>query len=159
VSFRKQDVLNGVAGNTDQRSGNSSLREDRSGIGGRDIVGTQMHSICSARNGCVYSGINKNFCASSGQALNVDNAHILYRASSQLDKLARVKILLAYLNRVDTCAGRSGNAIQQQPQALIALGRELSAIGYVIEKQFLDISRTGASAMQRGRTFPPLLMA
>jgi len=108
-----------------------------------------MNAICSTRNGRIYPRINKNFCFSWGYGLRADMTHNLHGASSQLNKLARRKIPLAYLNRVDTCVGSGGNPIQQQSQTLIALGGKLSAIGYVVEKQFLDINRTGAPTTQR----------
>ena len=103
-----------------------------------------MYSVCSAGNCCIHPGINEQPCSHAGLTGYVDATHDLQRASSQFDKFPRVKVLFAQLNRIDTRVHRLRNMIEQQSHALIVTGGKLSAIGYVVEKQFSTLTEQSA---------------
>ena len=59
LCFGQRYLLNRVARDTDRGSRDSNMRKDHSRIRSRDIIGAQMHAICSAGDGYVDTRVNQ----------------------------------------------------------------------------------------------------
>jgi hypothetical protein len=105
-----------VARYCDGRIANPTLKQNRTCIGGREIVGTQMHSIRFTGDGYVNARVDQQT-----RAL-LSRAHNFGRTSSQIDEIARSEILFPNLDHVNPGLDCSRNAVEQEALSFVLAG-------------------------------------